>query len=100
MVLKEQKVMVDGYVELFSLISEKTKDDSVALAIFCEVAKDIRMKKIHQAKKTDSKNGDRPASEKQLQFLKNLVSEDVVIPEGLTSKQASELIDESLAKQD
>ncbi len=45
-------------------------------------------------------NADKPASKKQIEFLKRLLGEEFEMSEGLTSRQASELIDESLEKKD
>ena len=83
---------IDEYVSLLERIREKFGDDTDAMVILQEIKKDIRMKHIQQER---SFNGDFPATEKQLGYLKQLGAE---IPEGLAKREASRLIDQAKAK--
>ena len=80
---------LDDYLELFNKIFDKTRDDKVSIAILVEIAKDKRMDQIRQDKE---KNGNLPATEKQLLFLEKL---GAVIPEELTKREASKLIEQT-----
>ena len=83
---------LDTYLRLLEAIEERTHDRQTAAAVLGEVAKDIRMSQMHQERRS---NGDGPATEGQIGYLKKL---GAAIPEGLTVRQASELIDRIKAK--
>lgn len=78
---------LETYLRLLEAIEERTHDRQTAAAVLAEVAKDIRMGQMRQER---SSNGDGPATENQIGYLKKL---GAAIPEGLTVRQASELID-------
>jgi hypothetical protein len=83
---------IDGYMRLFDEIKTATGDDDTARVMLGEIAKDIRMA---QRRQDGSPNGDDPASERQIAYLKML---GVPVPEGLTRRQASGLIDAAKAE--
>jgi len=62
----------------------------LAIVFLQEVAKDKRMEEM---KKDRERNDDKPATKKQITYLKNL---GVEVPEKLTKKEASRLIDDAL----
>jgi hypothetical protein len=80
------------YLRLLEIIEERTRDRQTAAAVLAEVAKDIRMGQMQQERR---RNRDGPATEGQIGYLKKL---GAAIPEGLTVRQASELIDRIKAK--
>lgn len=88
----ETQDKLDTYVKLLESIEERTHDRKTAAAVLAEVAKDIRMDQMRQER---SPNGGEPATENQIGYLKKL---GAAIPEGLTVRQASELIDRVKAK--
>jgi hypothetical protein len=83
---------LDTYLRLLEAIEERTHDRQTATAVLAEVAKDIRMGQMRQEKRS---NGDGPATQGQIGYLKKL---GAAIPEGLTVRQASELIDRMKAQ--
>ena len=83
---------LSGYLSLFDTISEKTDSDAVAIAILHEMSKDRRSTEIHEERET---RNDKPATEKQKQFMKKL---NIPVPENLTKREASMLLDEELGK--
>jgi len=78
---------LETYLRLLEAIEERTHDRQTAAAVLAEVAKDIRMGQMRQERNS---NGEGPATENQIGYLKKL---GAAIPEGLTVRQASELID-------
>lgn len=92
----EAKQTMDEYVELFGEIRNKVDSEEAAAAVLNQIGKEMRMRQMFarrdDARRVSLSNGDRPASEKQVEYLKRL---GVTIPEGLTRKQASNLIDEA-----
>lgn len=87
----------NGYVELFENVKSRVGSDDVALAIVEQVGKDARVERMnvgngnsHVSRADSGVIGDQPATEKQLGYLKKL---GVEFGEGLTKKQASNLID-------
>lgn len=85
------KEKLDSYLELLEEIKSRTSDERVSAALLGEIAKDKRMEQIRQERNF---NGDLPATEKQVSFLRNL---GAAIPENLTRRQASQLIEETKA---
>ncbi|MCH8073995.1 MAG: hypothetical protein IIA09_18855 [Proteobacteria bacterium] len=92
----EAKQTMDEYVELFDEIRNKVDSEEAAAAVLNQIGKEMRMRQMFarrdDARRVSLSNGDRSASEKQVKYLKRL---GVTIPEGLTRKQASNLIDEA-----
>ena len=86
------KEKVADYLEVFNEIKEKTDDSTVAIALLSEICKDRRMQEI---KKQKEANNNESATERQKRFMKNL---GIKIPQGVTKKEASMLIDEELGK--
>lgn len=88
----ETQHRLDDYVTLFAVISERVNNDAVAIAILQEMCKDRRSTEIHEEREVKN---DRPATEKQKQYMKKL---NIPVPENLTKRQASMLIDGELGK--
>lgn len=88
-VIIQQKL--NSYLALLEEIKEKTGDEETARVLLGEVAQDLRMEQIHEER---SFNGNVPATDNQIGYLRRLGAE---IPEGLTKKQASKLIEATLA---
>lgn len=95
--------LVDVYAEVFKRASKKTQSDEAAAVIIDQIGKHIRIQEMrlggnawseNTRRGSDSDNGDVPATERQIAFLKQLGAE---VPEGLTKRAASALIDETLA---
>jgi len=83
---------VEAYLEIFERVKHETGSESAALGVLQEVAKDQRTEKIREGRKMTNEE---PATQKQ-RFL--LVSRGVNIPQGLTKKEASTLIDDVLSR--
>ena len=80
------------YIEAFEEARQRVGDDQVASVIVQEIAKDLRMTHLQK----DRANAEMQyATMKQIEYLKNL---GVQIPNGLTRKEASTLIDEARAQ--
>ena len=82
------KQRIAQYSLILAEIEAKCGDETKALVILQEIGKDMRANNIQQHK---SYNGNYPATENQIAYLKWLNAE---IPEGLTKRQASQLIDD------
>ena len=91
----KMKEKLNVYLELLDEISEKTENESTALALLQEISKDRRMEKIKHEQ--DLKNGDQPATEKQKKFMEDL---NIEFAKDITKKQASFLIDTELGNTD
>ncbi len=92
----EQTDKIGHYAKLFREIRVQVDSDQAAAAVLCEVAKDSRSAQIREERRNGNGNGqDGPATPKQTRYLKRL---GVEAPEGLTKADASQLIDEVLAK--
>ena len=92
---------VEQYLTLLGKIKARTGDDRTALTILQEVSKDMRMAQVREERENGYGHGsnqsdDAEATERQCAYLRRL---GVEIPEGLTKKEASALIDEALAKE-
>ena len=85
---------IEYYVQLYVSVREQVSSDEVALGVFAEVCKGLRMQVI-QAERSGA-NGSQ-ATEKQMNFLKKL---GVTTWVGLTKQDATRLIDEALEKRD
>jgi hypothetical protein len=81
------------YVELYKQARELAVDRDVALAVFQEMAKDIRIRQIKQ-ERTQKANG--AASEKQKAYLRRL---GVEFGQAITREEASRLIDEAVDRE-
>ena len=79
---------IEEYVFLMEQIRDRFGDDTEAIAILQEIGKDIRANNIQQQK---SFNSNSAATEKQIAYMKKL---GLTIPEGLTLRQASKMIDD------
>lgn len=92
MKFEKVKEAVEFYIGVYQEIKSNTDNDALAVAILREVATDRRaeeMKARFESQKNN--NGERLATQKQINLLKSHQAE---IPEGLTLKQASKMIDE------
>lgn len=90
----EINTIIDNYVNLLKKIREKVGNGPDSLAILAEIRKDLRAQQPQQKRVI---NGDMPATENQIRYMKYLGLE---IPENLTRQQASKLIDEGKEKKD
>ena len=79
---------IEEYAFLVEQIRNRFGDDAEAMVVLQEIGKDIRANNIQQKK---SFNGNSPATEKQIAYMKKL---GLTIPEGLTLRQASKMIDD------
>ena len=88
----ESKIIDDraaGYFNAFEQIRKRVVDDKLATILLQEIAKDMRMDRME---KNGNGNGkDKPASDKQINYLKRL---GVKVDKPLTRRGASLLIDE------
>ena len=82
--------MAGYYLNMFEQIRKKVTDVQLATVIMQEIAKDRRQRHIEERRQP---NGDGPASESQLAYLRKL---GVSIPANITKREASRLIDEAL----
>jgi len=90
----ETKEKVDGYVELYELLNGRVKNAEVVAAIIEQIGKDVRCELLMDGRANGnghSSGSDVPATEKQLGYLRSL---GVEIPERLSKREASELIDQ------
>jgi len=78
------------YLNLFEQIRTRVTDMPLALVILQEIGSDLRQQRIEEHERS---NGDGPATEKQLGYLRKLA---IPIPENLTKREASRRIDEAL----
>jgi len=86
------QVRMDGYIELFEKLKEKTGAETVALALLQELAKDRRTDEMREQK--EAKNNE-PATPKQKRFMDDL---GIKYPKTVTKKEASMLIGEELGR--
>lgn len=82
----ETNEYVDAYADILASVNDK----DVALTIMVEVAKDRRTAEINNSKSA------KKATAKQLEYLADL---GIKAKSGLSSSEASKLIDEARAKQ-
>ena len=85
---EENETLLMRYLELFAGVKQKVVNDTAAAAIFQEIARDRRMQQIKPEQGAD---GDAPATDKQIGYLKRL---GVQIPPELTKQRASEILDQ------
>ncbi len=84
------------YLELFDAIKAKINNEQVALALFQEVAKDVRSdKRATQTQEGQDAKGSEPATKKQKEFMRKL---GLKYPANVTKLEASALLDEELGK--
>ena len=85
---------INKYTNLYDELQGEGYSEEVIMAMLQEVGKDGRVERMQSAnglgRTNGVSNGDVPATEKQLGYLKKL---GVEVTPGLTKKQASELID-------
>jgi hypothetical protein len=86
--------MVDSYVELLNVISQKVKDERTAVAIMQEIGKDRRRGEILRVPNWGAYA---LATEGQMEMLRDLA---IAVPADITREKASELIDEEVAKRE
>ena len=95
----EMNESVEKYLELFEIVTARVGDGQVACEIVNQVGKDSRCAQMAGRPGRDGNttvDGDEtPATSKQIGYLKRL---GVVVPEGVTNYQASELIDQAMAR--
>ena len=86
-----QENQVSDYLELLNEVKDSVSNEHTAALIVSEVAKDRRMKRISQQRNSDKE----PATVRQKRFMEKL---GIDYDEGVSKQQASDLIDEELAK--
>jgi hypothetical protein len=87
---------LNDYIALYNEVRERTGgDDRAALTILQEVNKDLRMEQMRAEREAGSLQPATPAQKRYLKRLKVKVPSD----NELTKEQASQLIDEALAKE-
>ncbi len=94
----EMNQKLEEYLDLFETVKARVGDAQVACEIVNQVGKDNRcalMRDGGVGQAVMSRDPDGPATRKQIGFLRTL---GVAIPEGLTKRQASELIDQTAGK--
>ena len=104
----QTQTQVNSYVELFKQIKEEVGDSQIAAQLVEQIGKDRRtailrgFERVSSSKSSFAENGkgndkdEQEATPKQLGYLRQLGME---IPENLSKKQASEMIDQALAGQ-
>jgi hypothetical protein len=80
------------YIEAFEKARQKVGDDNAAAALIQEAAKDRRTNQMQRDRKV---SGGEAATAKQVDYLVKLGAK---VPAGITKLEASELIDELLAR--
>ena len=84
------------YLEVYEQVNRVVKHAEVTAAIIEQVGKDARCQSLMNGRSNGNGlangNGDQPASEKQIGFLKRL---KVEVPAGVSKREASRLIDEA-----
>ena len=93
------QTQLDIYVEAFEAAKERVGDVEIAAAILHEIGKTQRTEMLRGNRPSNNEgkrviDGDAPASDKQLSFLKRL---GVKAESGVTKSVASQLIDNALA---
>ena len=78
---------LENYLDLLSEIKGKVGDETTAVRLLTELAKDERMEQIRE----ERNNKAEPATTRQLQFMRKL---GIEIEPGITKTEASRLIDE------
>jgi hypothetical protein len=98
----------EAYLELYGTIRDRVGDEQVAVAVMHELSKDRRMQQIREERQmklpdfeqegasSKPRTGQRMASKKQLDFLRDLGGE---VKAGMTSEEASQAIDSAQARQ-
>lgn len=84
---------IDNYINVFNQIKSKVNNELVASVILAEIGKDRRCEKIKEAREQPLSQ---LASFKQIAFLKSL---GVNVPDKLTKKEASVLIEQARMQQ-
>jgi len=91
---EDTRQRLDGYLDLLEEISEKTDNESTAVALLHEIAKDRRSEQIRQERGFAE---EKRATDKQKSFMKKL---GIKFPKEVTKQEASALIDQELGKLD
>ena len=89
---------VEEYLEVYEQVNTVVKSAEVAAAIIEQIGKDTRCEWLMAAERSNGNgqsNGNEPATEKQLGFLKAL---KVDVSAGLSKAEASRMIDEAQGK--
>jgi hypothetical protein len=77
------------YLNLFEQIRKRVMDVPLSMVILQEIGKDIRQERIGTREYSNG-NGDSPATDKQIGYMRKL---GIPVPENLTKREASRLID-------
>ncbi len=95
----EMNERLEEYLGLFETVKARVGDEQVACEIVNQVGKDSRCEKLQGSQRSfGGSSGDgneTPATNKQIGYLKRL---GVMVPEGVTKYQASELIDQAMLR--
>lgn len=96
-----RQTQLEEYVAMYGTLKARTGDAVSAVAILQEMARDARREKARQERQ-DGKSvgrdspGNAPATQKQLDWLQDL---GVPVARDCTKAQASEMIDQALARE-
>ena len=90
---KTNEAKLQSYIKTYEQIRRQVPDDYTATAILQEMAKDARMQQIRAERMEQAETI--PATEKQIAYLQRL---GVEVPNHLTKEEASQLIDDAVAK--
>jgi len=89
---EDMKEKLNCYLELLDEIKAKTENEQVAVAVFGEIAKDFRMKRMIEER--EARNNE-PATAKQKKFMDDL---GIKYQRNVSKREASALIDEELGR--
>ena len=98
--MKKTQARIDEYLEVYDRVNPVIKQAEVTAAVIEQIGKDRRCEWLVNGRSNghgnghSNSNGDEPATEKQIGFLKRL---KVDVPANLSKEQASSLIDEAQA---
>ena len=92
------KARIEDYLQVYERVNSVVKHAEVAAAIIEQVGKDTRCESLMNGRSNgngnglSNGNGEQPATEKQIDFLKRL---KVEVRAGVSKRDASRLIDEA-----
>ena len=100
----DERQRIGHYLDLLNEIKQQGVEESTAVRIVQEVARDRRSEQIREERRNgvasngsvNTGNGE-PATDKQLGYLSTL---GVKVPDGLTKKEASALIDAAVGNEE
>ncbi len=95
----ETQANIDEYLAVYERVNPVVKNAEVTAAIIDQIGKDSRCSWMINGRSNGNDhsigNGDVPATEKQIEFMKRL---NIEVPTDCTKQEASKLIDEAKAE--